>query len=129
MRALAVEADALRHVTAGSRGLVIGLGSPDAPRVTRLVPVPGPASEGVDAGALRNVRATLAGRPEALLGLYRAGPGRRGAGLWTGGVWLEVRTVDGALPAARAWCASPRGWLRPLPLHVRVARRAGGCPE
>lgn len=143
----AVRAHARRAQPDEACGLLIGRVDAEGVLVTRSVPCPNqaPAEERhhrfvIDPRAVLNVRRTLRGTPESIIGFYHSHPDGRAVPsvldlehirLWPETVWLIVPMVREEAHQPRAW------WLdageeevRELAVRVAAVRSARVfCPE
>ena len=127
--------------------LLVGRVEDDEVRVTRAVPCPNQAPEGerhhrfsIDPRAVLNVRRTLRGSGEAIVGFYHSHPDGRAVPsvldlehirLWPETVWLIVPMVDEEAHPARAWWLDA-GETEVRELSIRVAALSAArmtCPE
>ena len=131
-----------------SCGLLIGRIEPEGVLVTRSVPCPNQAPVedrhhrfSIDPRAVLNVRRTLRGTPESIVGFYHSHPDGRAVPsvldlehirLWPETVWLIVPAGDGAAEApGRAWWLD-EGESEVRELSIRVAALSAprmACPE
>ena len=129
-------------------GLLIGRVEPEGVLVTRAVPCPNqaPVDErhhrfSIDPRAVLNVRRTLRGTPESIVGFYHSHPDGRAVPsvldlehirLWPETVWLIVPMLDGHAQApGRAWWLD-EGETEVRELSIRVAALGASrmaCPE
>jgi len=143
----ALLAHAARAYPDESCGLLIGRIEGEEVVITRSVPCPNQAPPAerhhrfsIDPRAVINVRRTLRGSPESVIGFYhshtngRAVPSAldvRHIRLWPETVWLIVPQGGEAAAAPRAWWLDGRGAeVRELTIEV-AALRSGRvvCPE
>lgn len=143
----AVRAHAGRTLPHEACGLLVGRVEGGEVWVTRAVPCPNQAPEGerhhrfsIDPRAVLNVRRTLRGSAEAIVGFYHSHPDGRAVPsvldlehirLWPETVWLIVPMVDQEAHPGRAWWLDA-GETEVRELSMRVAALSSArltCPE
>lgn len=128
-------------------GLLIGYVEGDQVRVTRALPCPNVAAREeqthrfvIDPRAVLNVRRSLRGTPEAIVGFYHSHPDAPAAPsatdlefirLWPETVWLIVPVAGGECGEPRAWWLDEGDAPRPreIAVHVPPVPAAAACPE